>query len=239
MTNGMTKDERIAAYLDGHLDDEAMAAFEAEMEQDATLADEMARLADNDALLRAAFEAPLAEKTDDMLLMRMGLATPRVLAANDNSALIRKWRWPVGGALAASAALALFIQAQPGSQADAQFARAMDSMMSRQTAQMEGGATLTPVLSFRAADGRYCREYVRGGVSDTSSGIACRDEGGWTIEAQTEGSARIADSTRVETASGADDTVFAQAYARLGASDPLDAEKEQRAIADGWKKHGE
>lgn len=237
MTDGMSRDERIAAYLDGQMDDESLAAFEAEMDQDAALADEVARFVDNDALLRRAFDAPLLDEADGALHARMGLATQPAPAANDNSLFLRKWRWPLGGALAASVALALFIQAKPGSQADAQFASAMDNLMSRQTAELDGGATLTPVLSFRAADGRYCREYMRSGGAEAGSGIACRNADGWSIEARAKASPELADPTRVETAAGADDTVLAEAYARLGASDPLDAEKEKRAIASGWKKN--
>lgn len=239
MTDRTNRDERIAAYLDGQMDNAAMAAFEAEMEQDASLADDVARLADNDDLLRKAFDAPLHEAVDDAIIARMGLSSQPVPAANDNTPFIRKWRWPVGGALAASVALALFMQSKPVLQADAQFASAMDSLMSRQTAQMDGGSILTPVLSFRAADGRYCREYVVSGGSNSGSGIACRDTDGWTVEAQVEASARIADSTRIETASGTDEAALAEAYTRLGASDPLDAQKEKQAIAKGWKKNSE
>lgn len=235
--DGTNRDERIAAYLDRQMSNETMAVFEAEMEQDPTLADEVARLMENDALLRSAFDAPLHEAADDAVIARMGLASPPVLAANDNAPFLRKWRWPLGSALAASVALAFFMQAKPGSRTDAQFASAMDSLMSRQTAQLDGGATLTPVLSFRAEDGRYCREYVVSGGEDAGSGIACRDNDGWMVEAQIKASARIADPSRIETASGADEAALAEAYTRLGASDPLDAQKEKQAIADSWKKN--
>lgn len=237
MTDRTNRDERIAAYLDGQMDDAAMADFEAEMERDASLADDMARMADNDDLLRKAFDAPLHEAADDALLARMGLAEQRAPAANDNAPFLRTWRWPLGGALAASVALALFMQSKPVSQADAGFASALDSLMSRQSAQLDDASTVTPVLSFRAADGRYCREYVRSGGAQSGSGIACRTADGWTIEAQAKASPDLTDPARVETASGADGNVLADAYARLGASDPLDAEKENNAISNGWGKN--
>ncbi len=69
----MNRDEQIVAFLDGRLSDSEMNAFEAELEQNAELAEEVARIAGNDDLLRAAFDGPMQEPVDQSLIERMGL----------------------------------------------------------------------------------------------------------------------------------------------------------------------
>ncbi|WP_184080810.1 hypothetical protein [Sphingobium subterraneum] len=242
----MNQHEKIAAFLDGQMDDAAMAVFEAEMERDQALADAVARFAGNDALLRDAFKEPLGQGTDDALKARMGL-TPLEQnnvdpfpgarkAANENELMLRRWRWPIGGAIAAALTLAVLTQFDGSPQEDRQFADAMETLPSRSVAQLSGGRKIMPVLSFQAGDGRYCREYVRSGGADAGSGIACRTEGGWNVEAQVKGPVKIADGGRIETAAGADPTVLESAYSRLQASDPLNSAIEKRLITNGWKK---
>ena len=50
--------ERIAAYLDGALSESEARAFEQEVDENPSLAAELERLMDNDALLRAAYAEP-------------------------------------------------------------------------------------------------------------------------------------------------------------------------------------
>ena len=200
MTDPSTQIERIAAFLDGALGDAEQAAFEAELEINPALAAAVERMLGNDSLLRAAFDEPIGEGVDGALLARMGLAAPaaevidmasRRLApsqiANDNSPGWSRWRWPLGGAVAA--AVALMVTVGFGS-AGTTFDDALDNTPSGQLAALEGSTNLTPVLSFRAGDGRYCREFSLGSGEQGGSGIACRDSGGWEVEALDEGASR-------------------------------------------------
>lgn len=248
MTEPMNRHEKIAAYLDGQMDDAAMLVFEAEMERDQTLAEEVARFADNDVLLRDAFAEPLMQGVDDALKARMGLDPSQEnvaaldpipgarKATNENEPMFKRWRWPIGGAIAAALTLAISTQFNGSPQEDRQFADAMETLPSRAVAQLSDGRKIMPVLSFQAGDGRYCREYVRSGGADAGSGIACRGEGGWSIEGHAKGPVKMADGGRIETAAGADPTALDSDYSRLQASDPLNSELEKRLITNGWKK---
>lgn len=67
-------DEQITAWLDGEASPSEAAAIEAALAADAGLADRIAGLRGNDALLREAF--PLDDAASPELLARLGLAAP-------------------------------------------------------------------------------------------------------------------------------------------------------------------
>ena len=231
-----------------------MAVFEAELERDPSLAEDLARYGENDTSLQAAFSQPVAAGVDEQLLARMGLSRPpllkaplpdaapepdaRMTPANDDMPLFRRWRWPAGGAIAASLAALLLFQTGQSPEAEQKFAQALETLPSRQVAQLTPGETLIPVLSFRAGDGRYCREYIRRGGREDGTGIACRDSESWQVEAFVAGTGPIPDGGRIEAASGANPAALEATYARLKASDPLNGEKEKQAISDSWGHSG-
>lgn len=245
MTDAATPDERIAAFLDGALDDVEQAAFEAELEANPALAAEVERMLGNDSLLREAFDGPIGDGVDGALLARMGLAAPAAemvdiasrrpaasQIANDNTPGWSRWRWPLGGAVAAAVALMVTVGFGSGGTT---FDDALDSTPSGQLAALEDGTNLTPVLSFRAGDGRYCREFSLGSGEQGGSGIACRDSGGWEVEALDEGATELARSDEIMLADGADVSGLKAVYTRLSAGDPLAGEAENALIANGWK----
>lgn len=235
------RDEWISAYLDGVLDQADLAAFEQALESDPALAADLARLLDNDALLRGAFDGPMRDDVDAALLARMGLAEPAgepaalPVAANDNPPFWRGWRLPAAGAIAACLALALTL-GMPGGPAPMQFGPALDATASGQLAALDNGTQLTPVLSFAAADGRFCREFSLTGAGSGGKGIACREgPGTWRVEALEPGATRLADSAGIGLAAGADSAALADAYDRLKAGDPLPMDRERDLIAHDWQ----
>lgn len=240
------RSEMIVAYLDGTLEGAALTAFEAELEQNDALAEEVARFAANDDLLRAAFDAPMQEPVDAAMLERMGLGIAKAagasipaaapLAANDNPPFWRRWQWPVGGAIAASLALLAVLQPGQGPRGESEFATALDSAPSATVVQLASGSSITPRLTFTAGDGRYCREYLQTGEAGSETRIACRRDGGWQIEATTRGGEPLPGSGEIGAASGENLTGLDAAYARLGASDPLNADAERALIARNWSK---
>ncbi|MGC1470546.1 MAG: hypothetical protein WA793_14315 [Sphingorhabdus sp.] len=227
--------ETIAAYLDGSLTGDERLRFEAEMQADAALAVEVSQWQANDAMLRAAF--PIADGgVDAAMLNRLGLAEPKKLpiAANDN-----RWSWGriglAGGAIAASLAVAIVLL-QPtakGLADEQQFQIAMESLPSGQTINLASGNPIGPVLTFRARDGRYCREFAGDRVG---GGIACRSEGEWMVEATSARGADTGNSNQIRTAAGSDPAALNAALDRLGASDPLNGENEKGLISSGWKE---
>ena len=250
------REERMIAFIDGELEGEDLRAFEEEMAADPSLADEVARLMSNDALLRDAFDAPMHEDVDDALLARMGMGisdedTGNVRdievvdldrhrresgAANDNRPFLQRWAVPIGGALAATFAAVAFFGTGGGTGGNS-FDRALGDTPSLQVARLDNGSELTPLLTFEAADGSYCREFsIARGDDAGGSGIACNRGGAWEVEAMEKGAVELADPGEIALASGEDGAGLDAAYARLGAGDPLDATGESALIASGWKE---
>lgn len=231
------RNEMITAYLDGTLDGPALEAFEAELAQDDALAEDVARIAANDDLLRTAFDAPMHEPVDAALLERMGLAKPDVAsptAANDNPPFWRRWQLPVGGAIAASLALFAMLQTGQGPETQSEFAAVMEQTPSAASKMLTNGANITPRLTFVAGDGRYCREYLQTGKSGNQTGIACRSEGKWQVEALIKGGSSAPDPGDIAVASGENGSSLDEAYAKLDASDPVSADTERALIDKSW-----
>jgi hypothetical protein len=111
----------------------------------------------------------------------------------------------------------------------------MEQLPSRSARTLPDGTRVTPVLSFAAKDGRFCREYT---VSGSGGGIACKGPAGWTVEARSSSGAAPADAGVIRQAGGPDGDALDAAYARLGASDPLSAEAERQLMEHGWEMSG-
>ena len=230
------REEQISAYLDGSMSAAEAARFEAAMAQDPMLRDEVEEWRSADEMLRAAFPAD-ADNIDAAMIARLGLDTRPALpqtAANDNPT--RFWKIGLaGGAIAASIAVALILTPIGGGslEGDSQFQLAMESAPSGKTLPLsQAGKRVRPVLTFAAADGRFCREFS---VDNQSSGIACRSKGKWTIEAEAAASSVDGESGVVRTAAGTDPSPLDRSYKRLQASDPFSMEKENTIISDGWE----
>jgi len=229
-------DEQLAAFLDGVMDDAEARAFEIRLASDPELAARAERWRVNDQRIAAALVPLAAEPLDPRVLLQMGLdkpttqaAEPERVPANDNSPWWRRHAMPLGGALAASLLVAVLVP-RWGQQPQHDLSYALETAPSLKMVELADGSKITPTLTVRAADGRYCREFVAG----AEVGLACRENGRWQIKAQGMG-AGPADSATIATASGADAAALEGAYSKLGASDPLDAKDEAALISGGWK----
>ncbi len=234
----MNRDEQIAAYIDGSMTADERAVLEAQMAGDAEMADAIARRRKNDELLRVAY-APTAAGIDAAMLKRLGLAdeAQAPVAANDNVFAWRRWL-PAGGAIAASLALALVFVTPSGDvggglAGQPAFQAALENMPSGGNIALNDGRQIRPVLTFKAGDGRYCREFSVGG---SQSGIACRGPKSWNVEAFAKGSVVLPGNTEIRTAAGADTKALDAAYDRLKASDPVSGEIEKQMISKKWQK---
>ncbi|KUR71250.1 hypothetical protein AQZ52_11330 [Novosphingobium fuchskuhlense] len=224
----MSEDERLAAWLDGALPPEEAEAFAAALERDPALAARAGEWAANDRALAGALfanERPI----DDDLIARMGLATTPV-AANDNPRRGRFGWLAAGSAVAASLAAALVFTLRPAAPVD-DLSGALERTASLGNAKLANGRTITPLLTVRAADGRWCREYRE----DEDTALACRTGSGrWTIEARAHAGA-APDAGAIAVAGGADPAPLEGAYQRLKASDPVSAADEKALIGKGWQ----
>ena len=244
MSDQNERDLRITAYLDGAMSEEEALRFERELEADAELADEVARLASNDDMLRQAMAVDGEAGVDDAFLVRMGLAeataapphaSDQIVSpepANDNPPFWRKWQVGAGAAIAACLALVLtFALPSAGSP---EFGDALETTPSGQLASLGDGATITPILTFEAGDGRFCREFTFAAAQSESSGIACRSSTGWTIEAWSDDAVETPDSSEIALAGSDGPSSLDDAYARLEAGDPLAMDRESEIIRNGW-----
>ena len=245
-------DLRISAYLDGTMLAGEVQDFEDELARDPALAEALLRWQANDRLMQQAFDAPMHEAVDQDMLVRFGLAdAPAITNVVDLSAVRTKrqatlwsrkaWRWPAAGALAASIA-ALVVVTNPfqrdGSfdpDSSASFQTAMQDLPSGSVGRLEDGRTVGLTLSVSAGDGRYCREFSISGATP-QIGIACRNSSGWSVEALVNGAAGRRATDEIQTAAGADQAALDPVYARLTASDPIDAGQEKRLISSRWNK---
>lgn len=246
--------ERVSAYLDGTMSPEEAAAFEQEIKGNRELAAIVERWRGNDALLRAAYATPKVGEISDALLGRLGLVDnqpadnvvaidgfrKRSAAQNDNPAS-PKWRWPLVGSIAASLVVGVtvgsFWIAKPsGIAGEAAFQTAMNGSASGVAVALSDSERLTPILSFEAKDGRFCREFALEGHAAGNQGIACKSDNQWTVEALVKGGGALPSNGEIRTAGGKDGASLDAAYSRLGASDPLNAQKENIYISNGWKK---
>ena len=239
MTDLSAMHERITAYLDGAMSESEAEAFEQDLAEIPELAAEMERLAGNDALLRDAFPEPAM---DAAFLARLGLAEPAVatdapaapaVPANDNPPFWQRWKAPLGVGIAACLALVAVFSLQSSGEAST-FAEALETVPSGKQVALADGASLRPVLSFAAGDGRYCREFAYSAGSGATGGIACRDAGGWQVEAWGGDAAQMPEAGAIVLADGAQAASLEDAYRRLEASDPLQTDREATLIERGW-----
>lgn len=235
----MTRDmhETLSAYLDGELPEAEMAEIEARLLADPEWQAELDRLLRNDQLLGQSLRAEVPDAVDEETARRFGLATaiPTPVPANDD----RPWaKWlGAGGLAAAAAALVLLVRTpSPDPWEGARFDEAMTTTASMQQAALGEGNSVTPLLSFRAADGRYCREFrlAAAKAENSRDGIACRTGGEWKTEVLVEGQPAMTDPGRIEVAGGGEQPELDRAYDRLGADAPMAADEERRMIASGW-----
>lgn len=239
--------ERLSAYLDGQLSEEEVRALEARLAVEPELAKQLEAFRGVDASLRAPFDKLLTEPVPDRFLRLLddvdddAKSLPRAEVIDLADVRARRqakqagslWSsWQARGALAASLVVALVAVAQirTGGSSEQGIETALNETPSGQSRQLSSGATITPRLSFAAKDGRYCREFALSG----QTGIACRMDDGWQIEAKVKTESQPDAASEFATAGGAG-AGLDDVYKRLGASDPIDPERERALINKGWK----
>ena len=238
-------DEMLSAYLDGEADEALSARIEQAAGENEELAMRLERMAAGDGALRDAADALL------------GPTPPRLLAAVEAPAgaevieLRPRARRPAPSfnwaQLAAAGVSALIIggvagsMLKPGGQplvggtgpdlaVNAQLARALSTARSGEPAEVDGGIVRV-ALSFRAADGRLCRQFDLAGQGDAASGLACKGAKDWRIEGWVK---RPPSATGYQMAAGPEDSPINAVADKLGVAETLDASGETRAMKDGW-----
>lgn len=239
--------EMLAAYADGELGPEETARVEAAIAADPALARQVEAHRALRTTLSAHFapilDMPVPDRLTAALLPRdnvfdLAAARKAKAGAAEGTAQAQpaSTRWIVGGALAASLALGLVIGGQTGSGSsvisrDGQLiaSAGLDRALTVQLASAQSGAPVRILLSFKNADGRFCRGFEQGAVA----GIACRTGESWTIERiqanggkGQQGGYRQAGSAASEIMAAAQD---------MAVGDALDMQAEEAARDADWR----
>jgi hypothetical protein len=235
--------ETLAAYADGELGPEEMARVEAAIAADPALAAEVEAHRKLRNILGAHF-APIAEMPVPQRLSAP-LGKPANVVDLDAVRRARKAaqasrpmpsRWAMGGALAASLVLGVVIGGQvqtggPVKSDDGQLVASgtLDSALTSQLASADGKAPVRVLLSFKAADGRFCRGFQTAAMA----GIACREGDAWVVERTQAGGAEERSDYRQAGSASAAIMAAAQDMAADGA---LGADAERAARDGGWRQ---
>lgn len=238
-------DEILMRRVDGELSPDAGAAIDAAAAGDPALARRLERLRGLRTLAREAFPAAPDARDADLTRLILSGATRSEpwtagLAGGLREAFAPRHAPVWAGAAAACFVLGLavgwlgqertpegFAVASDGAIADAALVRVLDRGLAADGADGEGRAV---GLTFRDADGRWCRTFRAGDAG--VAGLACRTDGDWRMQAL---APFQASDSEVRTA-GADTpaAVLAAVDALIG-GETLDAAAEAQARDAGWR----
>jgi hypothetical protein len=243
-------DELLVAYIDDELHAAQRAMVNATLERDAALRRRAEEMRLSRELLREAF--PL--QSPETVPVRLDAAAERLAAvctrqfrsARHPFSLRPKYAVAAAVAVFAVAAVAYFAwqpvkrtpqkvtqlaQIEPGNPLHT----LLESTPSAQLVEVpEDGATLIAILTFRANDGRFCREFEILASARSSTGIACREKGQWLTEVRSSTVAALASSNYYTPAAGSDDPAIAAVVDKLMQGEPLGVEEEAQVLAAHW-----
>jgi hypothetical protein len=246
-------DEQIAAFVDGHLEGTEAALVAAVLSEDEEARAYAAEVERANGLLREAFGAPMGEAVPvglrDSILQSDDAAADRKVVA---LAARQPARWPlakmaiaagVAVAIAAGASALLVSQMTPGYQQIASLGAApADGPLHEALERLPSGAVsdagVQPMLTFRDAAGRICREFeVPGTVPDRLEfGIACRgDEGRWDVKIVVAAPLTEASPQGYRPASGPGGDALEAMLDALGAQPVLGPAEESELLRRGWR----
>ena len=253
-------DERWMAYVDGELDAAQRAAFEAELAGDPQLAQSVREQQTLRRRLADAYASDLDEPVPERLLAaasaRTGAAEVVDLAdareqrnaAQRPPRVLRDWRWPEWGAIAASLLIGMLAgrfvvgdAAAPlgplaSGPSGALVARgALAGALSTQLASsVAADAPVRIGISFVARSGPYCRSFVMTHPSRLA-GLACREGDQWTVQLVTP-AGRDELTAGYRAAGAALPPALLRAIDERIAGTPLDAAAEADAARRGWQR---
>jgi hypothetical protein len=251
MNTSSWDDAKIHAYVDGELDADAAARLESDSRSDAALAARIAQQRELKALLRGAFDPVLNEPVPQRLRDALtgpapGATVTPIGAARKEPARARPvWSLREWSAMAATLVFGALLgplllrgpAGLPVKTTDGQLVAAtyLDEALSAQlSGAAPAGAGVSVSLSFRAANGQFCRGFT---LQTGASGLACRRDGHWAVQLLEGGSASPRpDSFRQ--ASSALSPALLRAAEALGAGDALTRDEEQQHLGSGWDAAG-
>ena len=223
----MTDDELAMAYADGELDPLAAHRVEGRLAREPALAEAVAAQRRVREALSQGFDpllaAPVPKRLTELLrsnvlpLRRTGRATAK---------------WPAAAAIAASVIIGIaigHIAQMPVAGISGEPMIASGTLAQTLDNDLAGGSALTRVLvSFRQADGSYCRVFTAAAID----GIACHNASGWVVR-RADAALRFAGHD-YQQATSRDAEILARAQ-HMMTGDPFTLNQERSAIAHSWR----
>ena len=227
-------DHLLSMYIDNELDAERTIALVTRLRSDASLRARLTAMEANDTALRTLFEAktsipehlaPLV-KADNVTIMPS----------------VGRWTRRAGIAVAAGFAVVVALMGNLNEAdvfnpmtMDPQLASALEHSPSQAMGweRLENGRDFRSVLTFPAADGRWCREFLLAQDESHWRGVACRDNGKW--ENQVVGSEVFLEQETQYRPAGAEDSEQVARFIDETAADvALGPLQEAALISSGW-----
>jgi hypothetical protein len=222
--------ELLSQYLDGELDSGEAHALKQRLLAEPALRGEFESMKRADLRLRTALQSDTASRIPQRVQAMLA----------DDAAGSRDRRAGWGFALAASVLVAsgVLVTAWDGGSEPrgAQLAAVLENAPSRGEGwdRLDSGERVRAVLSFRGADGNWCREYLAAGENGAERGVACRIEGNWEVMVSTT-VALSAGSADYRPAGAADADPIAGFIDNQAADIPLGVEQEAALIERAWR----
>lgn len=228
-------DHLLSMYIDGELDAERTIALAGRLKVEPDLRARLSAMENSDRLVRKLF-ARHSDGAARELAARIQATNVVIFKP------IPRWREWATGAIAASvmAVVALsFTSERPlgfnPMTMDRQLAEALEHSPSRASGweHLDGERDFRSVLTFPAADGRWCREFLLAHDESHWRGVACRDEGTWVN--QVVGSEVFLEQETQYRPAGAGDTEKVARFIDETAADvALGPQQESALISSGW-----
>ena len=258
-------DEKLMAFVDEELSAEEAQQIKREVEANAEYQAKVDQFKQTKALLGNAYEQilqePIPQKLLDMLSNSGRGETDnqidKIINLNERrSAKSSTFAKPLQQvAIAASVALMIggFAGYQLGSdatdlthqlaRADAGFMvagnplyEALESVPSNTVYRTATeGDIIKPIMSFKATDNRFCREFEINSDSSISVGVACRSGNKWQVEVLLAAGQRVVGDVNYQPASGYSEAALNAVLDNMWNGDAFDIEQERNLIDNGWR----
>jgi hypothetical protein len=228
-------DHLLSMYIDNELDAEQTIAFVSRLNSEPALRTRLTQLEENDGLIKQVYTQSAASIPNHVA----------ALISADNVTLlrpVRQWRRWTTAAVAASCAAVVAMVLNTNQIAvfhpmtiDAKMAHALESSPSRASGWeiLDDDRTFRSVLTFPAADGKWCREFLLTHRESNWRGVACRDGSNWVN--QVVGSEMFLNQETQYRPAGADDSQNVARFIDETATDiALGPQQEAALIQSGW-----
>lgn len=235
---GHQLDVLVSRYIDNELSTDERTAFESRLRAEPRLRARLSQFKHNDALLHAQHQADRSAVPQTVINL--------LADANNVSTCTTPKKRKAPLALAASLLIAvgagLLVNSQQTTQPTAAdsarvLAHALETLPSRAEGwdTLADGRALRAVLTFPAADGAWCREFMLASDEEHWRGVACRHGDSWVTQMMGR-DVFLEREAGYRPAGAADSDAVARFIDATASGIALSASEEQQLIASEWRR---